>query len=315
MRERRSEYDVTNRVRTTDPTAVSTAVAELFCDLYPGSDPAVIDRYLGDFTALYAGERDGYDACDAPYHDLQHMLEVALATARIVHGYERSGEGDPLGERMFRLALLLGLAHDSGYIRHRKDSRHAQGAEYTLIHVSRSGLFLREYLPEIGMADLAAAAARIVHYTGYEMPVRRIRAPGPVYHTLGCLVACADLQAQMADRCYLEKCYDRLYVEFLLGGVARRIDAHGREEIVYASAADLLRRTPQFIEGARRRMAEELDGHDRFMAVHFGGTNPYRDEIDLNLAYARLLRNDDDMARLRRRPPRPVARARQLSLI
>jgi hypothetical protein len=240
---------------------------------------------------------------------------VALAAGRVLHGYERAGEGEPLGERMFRLGLLLGLAHDSGYIRHRKDSRHGQGAEYTLIHVTRSGLFLREYLPEVGMGDLASAAARTVHYTGYETPVNRIRVPGPVFHTLGCLVACADIQAQMADRCYLEKCYDRLYAEFLLGRVARRVDARGHEEVMFASAADLMRKTPQFIESACRRMAEDLEGHDRFMAAHFGGANPYRDEIKLNLAYARLLRTDDDMARLRRRPPRPVARARQMSLL
>ena len=37
---------------------------------------------------------------------------------------------------------------------------------------------------------------------------------------LGHLLGTADMIAQMADRCYLEKCRDRLYPEFVLGGVA-----------------------------------------------------------------------------------------------
>ena len=38
--------------------------------------------------------------------------------------------------------------------------------------------------------------------------------------TVGHLLGTADMIAQMADRCYLEKCRDRLYAEFVLGGVA-----------------------------------------------------------------------------------------------
>ena len=34
---------------------------------------------------------------------------------------------------------MLALYHDCGYIRHRKDTRHSNGAEYTKVHVSRGG--------------------------------------------------------------------------------------------------------------------------------------------------------------------------------
>ena len=35
---------------------------------------------------------------------------------------------------------------------------------------------------------------------------------------VGHLLGTADMIAQIADRCYLEKCRDRLYAEFVLGG-------------------------------------------------------------------------------------------------
>ena len=35
--ERRSDYDVTNRVKVSSPTAVRQAVADIFADLYPDS--------------------------------------------------------------------------------------------------------------------------------------------------------------------------------------------------------------------------------------------------------------------------------------
>ena len=62
------------------------------------------------------------------------------------------------------------------------------------------------------------------------------------------MLGTADLLAQMSDRCYLEKCRDRLYPEFVLGGVAVQVDDQGKETVVYASGEDLLRKTPAFYE-------------------------------------------------------------------
>ena len=69
---------------------------------------------------------------------------------------------------------------------------------------------------------------------------------------LGHLLGTADMIAQMADRCYLEKCRDRLYAEFVLGGVALPFSASGGLQVKYASGLDLLRQTPEFVDrGAR----------------------------------------------------------------
>jgi hypothetical protein len=52
------------------------------------------------------------------------------------------------------------------------------------------------------------------------------------------------MMAQMADRCYLEKCRDRLYPEFVLGGVAVSRWQRGELKVIYGSGLDVLRSTP-----------------------------------------------------------------------
>ena len=61
------------------------------------------------------------------------------------------------------------------------------------------------------------------------------------------MLGTADMITQLADRCYLEKCRDRLYPEFVLGGVALPIGSNGYAEVKYASGLDLLRQTPAFV--------------------------------------------------------------------
>jgi hypothetical protein len=41
-----------------------------------------------------------------------------------------------------------------------------------------------------------------------------------MFRRLGNMLGTADIIAQMADRCYLEKCRDRLFPEFVAGGLA-----------------------------------------------------------------------------------------------
>ena len=306
MRERRSDFDVTNSIKTTDPAAVAQEVRRIYLDLYRKAGAAGLQQPFRDFTAMYRGEHPEYRACDTGYHDIQHVLDVTLAMARLLHGYERS-ESRQLGEKLFRLGVVLALYHDCGYIRHRKDTLHRNGAEYTLTHVTRGAHFLRGYLPRVGLSDLAPVAARLVHFTGYETPIRRIRVAQPVYRAVGNLLGSADIMAQMADRCYLEKCYDRLFPEFVLGGVARQIPDGGEEEVViFESASDLIAKTPYFFENAAHRLDTELDCAYRYAEDHFGGHNYYVAAVEKNISYARRIAGEAGIAGLRRRPPRTL---------
>ena len=81
--------------------------------------------------------------------------------------------------------------------------------------------------------------------------------------------------AQMADRCYLEKCRDRLYAEFVLGGVALPIAANGGRQVKYASGLDLLRQTPEFVAEVRaKRLDGEFGAAYKNLEVLYNGRNP-----------------------------------------
>jgi hypothetical protein len=151
------------------------------------------------------------------------------------------------------------------------------------------------------MADLVPAACA-VHYTGYEVSTDRIRLPGPEFLVIGHMLGSADILGQMADRCYLEKCYDRLYPEFVRGGIARRRLSDGSEEVLFASAADLIFKTPRFYHGANKRLKQDLGGCYRYVEQHFGGQNVYFDELEKNISYAREIAVEGDISLLRRRP-------------
>ena len=169
--DRRNDYDVTNTVQVSNPASVRRAVHALFTETFPVK---TFDKlWLGfyDFERLFTGRFPEYMGCDTTYHDMQHTLDMTLALARLVAGYERSVEPpDRLGPRRAQMAIITSLFHDAGYIRHKtRDKDFANGAEFTLYHVSRSADFLRRYLPELGLAADVGVASLIVHFTGYEL--------------------------------------------------------------------------------------------------------------------------------------------------
>ena len=300
MNFRRSDFDVTNRINTTDPVCVKMEVIRIFRALYSRNQAPTLSSAFDDVVRLYRGQFPGYSKCDTEYHDLQHILDVTLAMARLLDGYERSrGDGPAIGERNFQLGVICGLFHDMGYIRRTNDKKHLNGAEYTSIHVSRGAKFLRDYLPTIGMDDLAEVAGSILHFTGYETPVNKIRVPHPIYRLVGSLLGSADIIAQMSDRCYLEKCRDRLYPEFVAGGITRKRTDNG-EVVVFASGDDLLRKTPSFYQNASKRLDEDLGGAYQFAKTHFGGANLYMDAVRQNI---RFVEKSGPELVLRRQPP------------
>ena len=304
--ERRNDYDVTNRVNTTDPPSVNTEVNRIFLELYPNTSTHVLNRSFRDLARLHKGEYPGYRASDTGYHNLQHSLDVTLAMARLMDGYERSHHDhrtEALGAKLFRFGVVTALFHDIGYLRKVNDMRHKNGAEYTLRHVTRGAKFLEEYISRLGMAELAPIAAQIIHFTGYERPIQKIRVPNLTFRLLGNMLGTADIIAQMADRCYLEKCRDRLYPEFVEGGLAARDDADHRAGVMFKSAEDLVTKTPKFYKTATVRLNDHLGSAYGYADKHFGGQNLYLDEITKNIHYAVEVSEQHDLSLLRRTPP------------
>ncbi|MEQ1439467.1 HD domain-containing protein [Fontimonas sp. SYSU GA230001] len=295
---RRNHYDVTDTVRISHPRDVYAAVGRLLTALYPDLPLAPLQRAFDTFSSLYAGTLPGYVGCDTWYHDAQHSLDCALAMARLLDGYEREvPASERLGPRRATLGIIIALFHDAGYIR-RTDDAARNGAEYTLTHVRRSGDFLAGFLPTVGFGAEARLASRLVHFTGYEIALDQIRVAAHKDRLLGFMLGTADILAQTADRCYLEKCRDFLFREFSLCGLAG--DGH---RSIYRSAQDLLEKTPEF---NRRLWDERLDGYfqgiHRYLDAHFGGPNPYVQTIDEHLKRVARLTRQGRLGDLRRRP-------------
>jgi hypothetical protein len=302
MNMRRNEYDVTNRVNVEVVEQVRDAVLEIFAARYPGEDLAPLRRAFDDMQALFAGRFPGYLACDTLYHDLRHTLDMTLATARLIDGHDRvSAPADRLGARYAMFGVMVALLHDSGYIRRASETGVENGAVFTKVHVSRSAEFLRSYLPTVGFAQEADTAAKLSHFTGYELDIEKIGLTDARDRLIGCIVGTADLIAQMADRQYIEKCRDFLYLEFVWGRIAREIQPDGREIVRYASPTDLVIKTPGFYQYlARPRIDKTLGGVDRYAEAHFDGPNLYQQEIERNMEYLHETIERGEFDRLRR---------------
>ncbi len=299
---RRNHYDVTDSVCIANPDEVCAAVCRILQERYPGHDLQALDHAFATVSELYAGWLPGYLGCDTWYHDAQHSLDCALAMARLLDGHDRSvPPAQRLGARRAVLGVAIALFHDAGYIRHAGDSAR-NGAEFTLSHVKRSGEFLQHYLPQIGYAGEAELASRVVHFTGYEIALDRIDVSQPQDRVLGFLLGTADVLAQTADRCYLEKCRDYLYREFELCGLAGA-PREGGPEPSYRSATDLLKRTPDY---NRKLWEERLDGYfggaHRYLEAHFAGRNPYREGVMANLKRIAAMIDQGSFDGLTRRP-------------
>jgi hypothetical protein len=306
MSARRNDFDVTNTVQVSSTLAVQTAVEALLRPTWPDAPLGELAQAFEHFEEVFAGKFPGYFGVDTVYHDRQHTLDITLALARMLVGYERQVEPDMrLGGERAVAGLIIALFHDVGYLRRvGEDEASRNGAEFTRTHVSRGARFLAEYLPNTALTAWVPIATEIVHFTGYEVPFPQIKVTDPRDVKLGHMIGTADMIAQMSDRCYLEKCRDRLYAEFVLGGVALPMASNGGRQVKYASGLDLLRQTPEFVAEVRtKRLDGEFGAAYRYLEVLFDGQNPYVEAIERNVEYLRQILRSENWRLLRRNPP------------
>jgi hypothetical protein len=314
---RRNDYDVTNSVQVSSTDAVARAVRELFAAGWPGESFDRVATAFDEFERLFSGRMPGYHGVDTVYHDRQHSLDMTLAMARLLVGYEGSVDAPHrIGSERAIMSLVTSLFHDAGYIRECGDRVHHNGAEFTLYHVTRSARFLARFLPSIGMEAWVPISTRVVHFTGYEIKLNQIQLADARDRKCGHLLGTADLIAQMADRCYLEKCRDRLYPEFVLGGIAAALGSNGTLQVRYSSGLDLLRQTPGFVRETRaHRLDGEFERAYRFLEPLFSGRNPYLEAIDRNVEYLQRILRAERWRLLRRNPPLFTSEDDQLGLV
>jgi hypothetical protein len=300
---RQSDYDVTNTVQVSSAEAVTRAVFETLNQVFPDEKFERARQAYVDFEKLFTGKWPGFLGCDTVYHDIQHTLDMSLAVARIFTGHELTvADDERLGAERCELGIIIALFHDAGFIRNENDTDYRHGAELTQSHVARGAELLTSYLPTIGFADKAETAGVIVHFTGYEIPLDQIKVDDPLDRKLGHLVATGDMIAQMADRCYLEKCRDRLFPEFVLGGVNLLSDSE--EDGTSWSSEELLRRTPMFFDRIKEeRLDGAFNGAYHYLEILFGGRNPYIESIEQSMTFLKHVIDSGNWSLLRREPP------------
>jgi hypothetical protein len=303
--DRRANYDVTNTVCVSTTETVRAAVQDLFQACWPGAPTDELWVAFHDFDRLFHGRLAGYRGCDTVYHDIQHSLDVTLGMARLLVGHEQSvAAAEHIGPDRAILGLITALFHDAGYIRTDSSDERENGAEHTLWHVARSSRFLRRYLPKLGLKNSVATATELVHFTGYEKRLGDIQLDDPKDRVVGELLGTADLITQMADRCYLEKCRDYLYLEFVMGGVAIFEDEAGVLRVRYQSGEDLLLQTPDFCDRiAMRRLDESFAARYHNLEILFDGRNPYIDAIARNISHLQQVISSGQWQKLRRKAP------------
>lgn len=289
-----SLLDVTNTVSVGDDQAVAAATACILEECFgAGSfDADVLHASFALAGRLFAGEYRGYLACDMPYHDLRHSLDTALVMARLVAGYqsEHGVSSGALRPEYGLLGVLLGLLHDTGYIR--KTSEGALcGPQLMAEHESRSVLFAESYLRTTSLADHAGLAPLILVTELASDPDRLFDGYDRASITLGQMLGSADLVSQMSDRWYLERCFYHLYPELVLGGGDRVRNRDGQDRLLYRDALDLLSKTPTFYHNiVCKRLDRDFQQVARYLAPHFSGADPYAEAIQSNLErFARVV--------------------------
>ena len=75
---------------------------------------------------------------------------------------------------------------------------------------------------------------------------------------------------------------------------------------VFASGEDLVHKTPAFYESAIKRLDFQLARSYELVRRHFGGDNPYLEEMGKNVRYAERVASSPE-AELRRQPPSTLA--------
>ena len=309
------QRDITGTVNLEDATAVADACIELLSGRY-GED-AIHTSLLRDafehVRGAFWGEHPDWLPCDTPYHDLRHSLDTALVVARMADGFEIAhnvGAGPALGPEESTIAVILALMHDTGFLRERTLGA-INGASLMRDHEARSVRFAHAYLSRSALAECADQAA-LIQSTNFSHSAHSAADGLPTqYIAIARLIGTADLLAQLADRCYLEKCYHFLYEEIAAAGLDRLCDTSGRVvKMLYSSPDDLLRKTPEFYEQVVTPRLEEDFAHAyRYLELHFRGSDPYMAAVQHNIAHLRRLIKRNDLSSLRRRPralmPRP----------
>jgi hypothetical protein len=208
-------------------------------------------KYIDLFLQVAMKILEKIAACDAPYHNLEHTLQVVLVGQEILHGKILCGE-QISPQEWFDFMVSL-LCHDIGYLKgicnndNVSDrifatgiedktiviSPNSTGASLAPYHVDRGKLFVKENLNKYDLVDVNNVQLNI-EFTRFPVPT------GDLYNdtvNYPGLARSADLIGQLSDPSYLLK-LPALFSEFEEIG--------SNQALGYSSSKDLRYGYPRF---------------------------------------------------------------------
>ncbi len=246
-----------------------------------------------DIVRLYRGQYAGYKECNTPYHDLIYVLEIVLATARLLHG--ASVVGFQFTRRNIGLALTVALMQGTGFIQRTRD-RSKSGALYAHHYIDRSIKFMEAYFLEHGYSiDYFKDAKKVIRCIESDIAIDALPFASEELRTIGKIVTVGSIAGQIGTRVYPERLL-LLYREFI----------DGRAEVC-DKEIDIFRYRYSFDEVAKERMRQDFAEVRLYMTAHFNtcfGTSRdvYSERIDGNLKHIRfVLENEAEYRKFLRR--------------
>lgn len=272
----------------TSPIATRKATIDLIIEIsssdYPHTTKKVKDLF-DNLVKLYNGEWPNYESCQVGYHTLDHALDVALATARMIAGWQKTPDKPPISEELFISGIAAAAFHDAGFMKDKGDTD-GSGGKYTYTHVPRSQTIAELYLKEQGWsAETILHVSKAISLTEFhERPYLTGVFESEEEKAVACMVATADLVAQMADIGYIKR-INNLFDEFEEAYAYEGRDVLSQRGIyIFNSAQEMIDGTINFYENFVLPRLKDLGRMDKYLIAFFGeGRNLYFENITANL--------------------------------
>lgn len=277
------------------PESIINEVRKIFCYHYSDRN---FDNIYDNFyiiKTLFDGKFTGYKACNTEYHDFTHTVDILLATARLIDGYNL--ENKPLPVLLVSALLNAALFHDTGYIQENKDSK-GTGAKHTATHVKRSIQFIEKHHEVFEIApDQFLPINNFILCTDLQIKPDTIAFSSDEEKLSGYMLGTSDILSQMSDRDYLEKLLF-LFYEFKEAGIKG-----------FDIEFDIIKKTLSFHKLMKKRFSKTFFNVYRYAQRHFKerfmiDRNLYIDAIDRNIKYLNVIVKDgcvDFQDKLRRK--------------
>jgi len=264
-------------------------IKSIYKSNYGDDNTEIIERIFNDVIDLFNGKREGFQGCDAKYHDFSHTLQTIPPFIEIIDGWNKSEKTPKITKDFFDMGIIGVLMHDTGYMKTINDIE-GTGAKYTFTHIQRSADFAGHYLKQMGFENHKILSIQnAIKCTGVKVNLNDIQFNSEEERVLGYALGSADFLGQMSADNYLKKLpilYKEYEEAYRHEGIER---LHEINAIIFESAEHLIRNTPNFFENVVMVRFKSMGSVYTYLTYHFNSPKiPYLAAIEENLKKIRL---------------------------